>query len=263
MPLKMPRTAAFAVVLTVFAVTPALSQVTVDSLLERIISADNRDQYELTAEFQADLLLVFSGRRMRGHATGMLRESRRAGEPRRWKITVQRLDLPLLLRPFANTLRSLIEDRAESQSQSLETFNSHDFFIQDEGAGRYVLVGLRRDVVDEAIDRYGKPADRQDPETRRRIARWLFASTSMRDFVVRSGPPYALRLVVDEQGVVYENVLFYNWGQAVTKITYINVGSRPAWHDVESTFNSDVSGLGHIEGQLLLQIRNYTLTLLR
>jgi hypothetical protein len=261
MPLKMPRIAGFAVVLTVFAVSPALSQVTVESLLGRIISADNRDQYELTAEFQADLVLVASGRRTRGHAAGTLRESRRAGEPRRWKITVQRLDLPLLLRPFASTLRSLIEDRAESQSQSLETFNSHDFFMDEASSGRYVLIGLRRDIVNEAIDKYGKPADRQDPETRRRIARWLFTSSSMRDLVVRSGPPYALRLVVDEQGLVYENVLFYKWGQAVTKITYTNVGGRPAWHDVESTISSDISGLGHVDGLLLLQIRNYTLTL--
>jgi len=83
----------------------------------------------------------------------------------------------------------------------------------------------------------------------------------MRDLVVRSGPPYALRLVVDEHGLVYENVLFYNWGQAVTKITYTNVGGRPAWHDVESTISSDISGLGHVDGLLLLQIRNYTLTL--
>lgn len=259
----MRRVAALAIVFTMIIVAPAFTQVTVDSLLGRIVSADNRDQYDLTAEFQADLVLVANGRPMRGHATGTFRESRRAGEPRRWKITVQRLDLPLLLRPFAGTLRSLIEDRAESQSESVETFNSHDFFIQEDSGGRFVLIGLRRDVVNDAIDRYGKPADRQDPETRRRIARWLFASASKRDFVVRSGPPYAMRLVVDEQGVVYESALFYNWGQAVTKITYTNVGGRPAWHDVESTINSDVSGLGRIEGQLLLQIRNYTLTLLR
>jgi hypothetical protein len=253
----------FLVVSVIVPALPVLGQATVDSLLGRIISADNRDQYELTADFQADLILMVSGRRLRGHASGTLRESRRAGEPRRWKITVQKLDLPLLLQPFARTLRSLIEDRAESQSQSLETFNSHDFFIQEEHRGRYVLIGLRRDVVDEMIDKYGKPADRHDPEIRRRIARWLFTSRSMRDFTVRSGPPYALRLLVDEQGVVYETELFYNWGQALTKITYINVSGRPAWHDVQTTIDSEVSGLGHVEGQLTLQIRNYTLTLLR
>ncbi|MGH2425257.1 MAG: hypothetical protein ACRDF1_03085, partial [bacterium] len=104
----MPRVPVLVIVLAIFTVTPTFGQVTVESLLGRIISADNRDQYELTAEFQADLVLVASGRRTRGYAAGTLRESRRAGEPRRWKITVQRLDLPLLLRPFAATLRSLI-----------------------------------------------------------------------------------------------------------------------------------------------------------
>lgn len=263
MPSEMRSIIAVAVLLALILTSPVSSQVTVDSLLGRIISADAREQYELSAEFQADLILVVGGRRTVGHASGVLRESRRAGGPRRWRITVHRLDLPLLLRPFASTLRSLIEERAESQSESLESFDSHDFFIQEEIGGRYVLVGVRSDVVNDAIDRYGKAADRQHTETRRRIAQWLFTSPGMRNFLVRTGPPYAMRLVVDEQGVVYETVLFYNWGQAVTKITYTNVGGRPAWHDVQTTIDSEVAGLGHVEGQLMLQIRNYTLTIIR
>ncbi len=241
--------------------SPALGQVSVEMLIGRITSADSRDPYELSADFQATLVLVAGGSRTTGVAAGSFREFRHPSEPRRWKITVQRLDLPLLLRPFAGAVRRLIEERAESQSESIENFRSHDFFIQEERGGQYVLAGVRRDLVDEAIDRYGQASYKADPETRRRIARWLFTSPSMRGFVVRSGPPYAMRLVVDEQGLVYESGLFYNWGEAVTKITYTTIGGHPAWHDVQSTVASEVAGLGHVDGLLSLSIRNYTIVM--
>ena len=241
------------------AARPVFGQVTVETLLARIISADSRDEYELRADFHALIVLVAGGSRLAGEATGSFHESRRPGEPRRWRITVQRLDLPLLLRPFSRAIRTLIEERAESQSESLESFRSHDFFIQEERGGQFVLVGVRRDLVDEAIDRYGKPADTLDPETRRRIARWLFTAPTMKGFLVRSGPPYAVRLVVDEQGLVHENELFYNWGRTATTISYTTIGGRPMWHDVQSTVNGEVAGLGHVEGHVTLAIRNYAL----
>src|SRR3990170_6652026 len=191
---------------------PARSQPTVDTLLARLFGSEDKTPYELIADFNGTLTLVVRGAKTTAVAAGSFVESRGADGVRKRKVNITRLDLPILLRPFGNSVRRIIEEKVETQSESPETFHEHDIFILGEQHGRYVLVGVQRAIVDAAIDLYGKPEDKRDPEVRRRIARWLWTSPQ-RENIVRPGPPYALRTAVDEGGLIYELTLFYNGGE--------------------------------------------------
>ncbi len=235
----------------------------VDTLLARIFGTEDREPYELTANFTGSLDLVISGSRVVGTAVGTFREWRTAGQPRHWKVTIQQLDLPMLIRPFSEALRRAIEDKASAQLESLETLRSHDLFILDEQPdGRYVLAGIRHDLVDEAIDRYGHPQDKQDIGTRRQIARWLYTSPSMQDWIVRKGGPYALHVVADEHGLVHDLVLSYDWGQVNLTFAYVVVARQPIWREVTSAVTSEVHGFGQVNGQLTLTFSQHRLELL-
>ncbi|HEY6103121.1 MAG TPA: hypothetical protein VI007_07840, partial [bacterium] len=151
---------------------PGWSQPTVDTLLARIFGSEDKTPYELTADFNGTLTLVVRGSRTTAVAAGSFTEWRGADGIRRRKVDVKKLDLPVLLRPFAGSIRRTIEEKVETQSETPDTFYEHDIFILSQQQGRYVLVGVQRAIVDAAIDRYGKPQDKKDPEVRRRIARW-------------------------------------------------------------------------------------------
>ena len=254
-------TCAATIVLLVTALTggiaaPARSQPTVDALLARIFSSEDKTPYELTADFSGTLTLLIRGAKTTAVAAGSFVESRGADGVRRRKVTVTRLDLPLLLRPFAASVRRIIEEKVEAQSETPETFHEHDLFILSEQRGRYVLVGVQRAIVDAAIDRYGKAQDKRDPEVRRRIARWLWTSPQ-RENIVRPGPPYALRATVDEAGLVYELTLFYNWGDVGTRITYIEFNKQAVWRTVSADSNSEVAGFGRVDGVMVLTFSNH------
>lgn len=242
-------------VAAVWAQTP-----TVDQLLTRLFSTEGEDPYELTADFTGRLTFVVRGSRITAVAVGSFQESRRPGDIRRRKVIIERLDVPLLLRPFTGTLKRIIEEKVEAQSESQETFHAHDIFLAQElSARRYLLVGVHRDIVDEALNRYGKPQDKSDIAIRRRIAHWLFTSPTMREFLVRPGPPYAMRAVLDDEGHIYELTLLYDWGQVGTRIVYIEINSVPVWRNVVSDANSELSGLGRVEGELVLVFTNHCL----
>lgn len=232
-----------------------------DALLARILGDKEQDTYELTANFKASLTLIVRGSPFTAEAEGTYTEVRKAGEPRRRKVSVERLDLPLLLRPFSATLQRVIEKKLNLQPDRPETFHSHDFFlleVQDEE--RNVLGGVYRGIVDEALDLYGQPSDdRNDRVIRRSVARWLYSSPSMRTWIMRPGPPYAVRAVVDDDGLVYDLVLFYNWGQVGTKISYVFINGQPLWQQIITDTVSDLSGVGHMNGQLTLTFSNHCL----
>lgn len=250
------------ILLVVTAGIPARAQpMTVEMLLARIFSTDDREPYDLTANFTGTLALVVGGSRLVGMAVGTFHEWRAAAQPKHWKVMVQRLELPTLLHPFAGALRRAIEDKAAEQSESLETLRSHDLFILEERpGGRYLLAGIRRDLIDEAIDRYGQPQHKLDPATRRYIARWLYTSPSMREWIVRRGGPYALQTVADDQGLVHDLVLRYNWGQIDMTFAYVTVDGQALWREVSSQVASDVNGVGHVDGQLTLTFSQYRLS---
>ncbi len=235
---------------------PAWSQPTVDSLLARVFGSEDKTPYELTADFTGTLTLIVRGAKTTAVAAGSFLETRGADGVRRRKVNITKLDLPVLLRPFAANLRRIIEEKVETQSESPETFHAHDIFILSEKNGRYVLIGVQRDIVDTAIDKYGKPQDKKDTDTRRRIARWLWTGTR-RTSLARPGPPYALRTVVDEAGLIYELTLFYEWGDVGTRITYVEVNKQAVWRSVSADANSEVTGIGHVDGVMVLNFTNH------
>lgn len=238
--------------------SPARSQPTVDTLLARVFGSEDKTPYELTADFNGTLTLVVRGSKTTAVAAGSFTEWRGADGVRKRKVDIKKLDLPVLLRPFGGSIRRTIEEKVETQSETPETFHEHDIFILNEQQGRFILVGVQRAIVDAAIDRYGKPQDKKDPEVRRRIARWLWTSPQ-RENIVRPGAPYALRASVDEAGLIYELTLFYNWGEVGTRISYIEVNKQPVWRTVSADAVSDVSGVGRVNGVMLLNFTNHCL----
>ncbi len=236
---------------------------TIDSLLTRIFSTDDRTSYDLTAAFNGTLTLGLKEGRWVALAAGTFHEWRTAGQPRHWKINIDQLDLPTLLRPFSGALRRAIEEKAAMQSESLEALHSHELFILEElPGGRYVLAGIRSDLVDEAIDRYGHAADKTNPTTRRAIARWLFVAPTMREWIVRRGGAYAIQAVADEQGLVYSVTLFYNWGRLDMTFNYVTIAGRPIWREVGTGIISDIDGVGHVTGHLSLTFSQHKFALL-
>ncbi len=233
---------------------PARAQsLTIDTLLARIFSTDDQTPYDLTANFTGTLTVGIKDGRWVGVAAGSFHEWRPQGQQRRWRVSVERLDLPTLLRPFSGPLRRAIEERAAMQSESLEALRSHELFIfAEQPGGRYVLGGIRRDLVDEAIDRYGRAADKGDPATRRAIARWLYTAPTMRDWIVRRGGPYSLQAVADDTGLVHTVTLNYNWGRLDLTFAYVTVGGHVLWREVSSAVISEIEGIGHVTGYLTL-----------
>ncbi len=259
MPEHRARAAAVALVLALVAAGPGWAQIPlVDYLLARLFGSEDKTPYELTADFTGTLSVTAKGSRLVVEAEGSFLESRGLDGIRRRKVTIRKLSLPFLLRPFAPSLRRAIEEKIETQAENPETFYAHDIFLVAVLPDRrYVLAGVHRDIVDEAIDRYGKPQDKRDVTTRRKIAEWLYSAPTMRDFVARPGPPYALRATVDEDGLLYELILFYDWGEVGTRIGYVLVNGQPVWAQVVADTVSNLSGLGRVTGQLALNFTNH------
>jgi hypothetical protein len=242
---------------------PAYAQESVETLIAQIFGTKDAAAYELQAHVRGMFSLTAgSGGYVAGTAAGIFREWRTPGS-RRWRVTVQDIELPWLLRPFSGAVRASIEQRVDAQSEAFESFQNYDVFISEELAGgEYVLVGLRRDLVDEAITRFGRSVDRQDVDSRRTIARWLFTAPSMQSWIKRAGQPYALKVVADESGSVHELQVFYERSQVGMKFSYLTVDDQAAWKEVLSTFaNSNANGLGRLEGQLKLDFADYKVDL--
>jgi len=243
---------------------PARAQDSVEMLVTQIFGTKDAAAYDLQAHVRgAFSLTTGNGGFIAGTTAGNFREWRPPGGSRRWRVTVQELELPWLLRPFAGAVRNSIEQKVEAQSEAFQNFRNYDVFISEELAGgQHVLVGLRRDIVDEAITRFGRAADKQDVASRRAIAQWLFTAPSMRTWITRAGQPYVLKVVTEESGLVHELQVFYERSQVGMKVSYLTVGEQPAWKEVLSTFaNSDAKGLGRLEGQLKLGFADYKLDL--
>lgn len=245
--------------MTLLAATPGRAQtLTVDVLLARLFDINVTEPYELNADFSGILEVVVKRSRLVVSADGSFQEWRSTDGIRHRKVVVHELTLPVLLRPFASSIRNVIEDRIETQAENPETFYAHDIFVLSEQPGRrFALAGIHRAIVDDAIDRYGRAEDKLDVATRRKIAQWLYTAPTMKEFIARPGPPYALFAVVDDNGVLYELVLSYDWGQVSTRIGYIWIGGQPLWSEVQADTVSNLAGVGRVTGRLLLRFTNH------
>jgi len=115
------------------------------------------------------------------------------------------------------------------QSEDPRAFHGHDFFILSaQPDGRFVLIGIHQRIVTDAFERYGRTADRDDPATRRAVARWLYTSPTMRASLARPGPPYAFEAVVSDAGMLHSLTAFYHWGQVATGGQGVEAGQPAA-----------------------------------
>jgi hypothetical protein len=239
---------------------PAQGQaVSVDALLARMLTEANPQPYTMTADFTTTTVLQLPTGRVTVNAAGTFVESRTAaGEPRRRRVSIARLDIPLLLRPFSGFIRRLITDLIEAEQKPGDYLPQQDVFIVEERPpDRYLVGGVRADIVTEVMTRYGQAAAVRDPATRRAIARWLW-SPSQRAYIVRPGPgPYMITALVDEGGLIHQLGLLYDWGQVGNRISFLMVGGRPFWSEVVSDTSFDMGGMGRVDGRMVLQVQNH------
>lgn len=232
----------------------------VDMLLARVVNEPDQQPFTLTADFTARITMNVPTGTYPMTAGGSLVESRAApGEPRRRRVNVTSLQLPLLLRPFHNGVRDALKNLIESEPKAADLVQSLDLFVVDElPGGRYAVGGVRADIVTEVMTKYKQTALLRDVTARRAIAKWLHAP-SQRASIVRGGTPYMLTAIVDETGAVHDLTLFYEWGHIRSYGTFVTIGGRTFWKDVTSDISTLVAGLGRVDGRMSLNITNHCL----
>lgn len=241
---------------------PALAQgLSIDALVSRVLTDPNPQPYTMSADFTARMMFNITTGRIEVYAAGTLLESRSAaGEPRRRKATITKLDVPLLLRPFSASIRRTVTDLVEAEPRPAEFLPTQDMFIVEERAGgRSVVGGVRQDIVTDTMTRYGQSANLRDPASRRAIARWLWSPTQ-RASIVRGGQgPYMLSALADEGGLLHQISLFYEWGELSSRFAFVGVGVRQFWREVITDTSSEFIGLGRVDATIALQISNHCL----
>src|SRR3989304_2310168 len=236
----------------------AANHIPVETLLQRMFTDPAPTPYDATADFDGDVVITWRAGRSTARAAGSYREGRAPlGAPRRRQVTITRLDLPFVLRPFEGNLKSLIEQRIEGEEGALSLLDDYDVLTAgDIPNGRYVLGAVRKDIVTDVMQRYGRASDLKDVNVRRAIARWLYLPRQ-RELVTRPGGPFIATAVVDEQGTYYGLQLIYDWGPVGTELDWANVGGRPVWRGGERGAAMDVRGTGRGGGQKSLRFSNH------
>lgn len=235
-------------------------RITIDALLQRVYTEPNPEPFTMAADFKADFTLSLASGKFTVRTAGTIVESRAVhGEFKRRKATVTRIDMPLVLRPFAGAIRKSLTDLIEVEQRPGEILPAQDLFIAEERPdGRYLIGGVRKDIVTQSMRRYNQAANLDDNDARRAIARWLW-SPSQRASIVRPGGPYMLTALVDENGLVHQLTLAYEWGQVSNKITFVTIGGHAFWREVLSETSSEMAGMGRVDGNLVLQVANHCL----
>jgi hypothetical protein len=233
--------------------------VTVDALIARVVTEPNTHPYQMTADFTTRATFALNAGKWSVLAVGMMVETRPSGEPRRRKATVTRLDLPVVLRPFSGSIRQYVIDLIETERRLAEFVPLFDIFIQQElGGGRFVLGGVRQDIVTDVMTTYGQTGYLKDPAARRAIARWLYAP-SQRASIVRPGHAYVLTAQVDENGLVHQLTLHYDWGVLTNRFAFVTLGGRAFWREVAGDTSTELTGFGRVDGTMLIQFSNHCL----
>jgi hypothetical protein len=256
--------AAWAVLLTLALALPGHAQAPpVDELVRLALAPKPAESYRMAADFAVLLSIRYgAGGLLTATARGALEEWHATGGPLHRAVTIREIRVPLVLRPFAGLVRRVIKERIENQPDDLPDVHAHDFFLLGGAPGaRYVIGGVRRDIVAQAMARYLAPgsAPGDDTEARRAVARWLFTSPLMKPWVVRPGPPYALEAVVDGRGLLYALTLFYDWGAVHTQIAYAFIDGRPVWNQIRGDVASDLPALGRVTGRVAISLSNQRL----
>ncbi len=215
--------------------------------------------YELRARFTGTLRLIVRGVHYTIGTEGWMRQTAAPGEPRRTRVTVERVQVPFLLQPFSASLRAAIADLIETQTADPMLDNTHDLFITDTTPGRLTVGGVRQDLVNEAIARYMPQLDPRIPEMRIVVARWLYSSQRMQSWLRRPGPPYLITALVGSTGLLDTLTLTYDWGTVETHLAYAAVGARVVWRTIDLAVAGDLKGVGQLNGQLALAFSNYCL----
>ncbi len=234
------------------------SHVPVEVLLQRMFTDPSPAPYEAGALFEGDMVAMWRGGRLTVKAAGSYREWRATpGGLRRRHVTITRLDLPLVLRPFEANLKKLLAERVEQEEGTLALLDEYDVFIAEElPAGRFLLGAVRKDIVTDIIRRYGQASDLRDAGVRRAVARWLY-QPGQRALVTRPGGPFLITAEVDEEGTYYSLLLTYDWGPVGTEIDWVRVGGRLLWRQVKMDTSLELRGLGRIDGQMHLRFRDH------
>jgi len=248
-------------VLAVFlvAATPAgASHVPIEVLLSRLFTEPAPVPYELTASFSGGVLVTWRGPQLTAQATGNFREWRAVhGGPKRREVTITTLEVPVLLRPLTPALKDLIKDRLEREGADQSLPGEYDLFIVDELPGeRYILGGIRADIVTEIMRKYGRGLDLKDAAVRREVARWLY-QPRQREMILRSGSPYLVMLLIDENGTYYRVLLQYDWGPVESQFEWASVNGQLLVRELKADASSDVRGFGHVTARLNLRFSNH------
>jgi hypothetical protein len=254
---------AVVIVLTASGVAAA-DHLAVDDLLRRLVMEPKPQPYTMTADFTTRVTLNMpAGGKVVVLAAGTLLESRAAsGDPRRRKATVTKLDVPVVLRPFSKALQKAVADLVEvEQGEKLAAFipNYDIFLLEERNGSRFLLGGVRQEIVTEVIIKQNQAVYQKDTTFRRAIAKWLF-SPSKRPSIVRPGPgPYALSALVEDTGLVHQVTFYHDWGVLGSRLTFVVIDGRPFWREVISDTSSEVPNFGRIDGLMVLQVSNHCL----
>ncbi|HKX17705.1 MAG TPA: hypothetical protein VJT33_06815 [bacterium] len=259
--LKTGRSATWMMLFTLLLALPGWGQTpSADDLVRLALAPKPSELYTMRADYDLILTVRYgSGGLLTTTARGMLTEWHRPRQPLHRSITIREMRIPLLLRPFSGLVQRVIKERIETQPDDLPDVNGHDFFLLDDPSkDQYVIGGVRRDIVTETLATYRNPgaATSNDPETRRAVAKWLFSSPTMKSRVIRSGPPYAMKGVVDAQGLLRAFDLFYNWGILRTQIAYAFINGAPVWNRLHTDVASDLPTLGRVTGGVTISLSN-------
>ncbi len=246
------------VVLTLGLALPGRAQAPPVDELVRLALAP-KPAYTMTADFTVFLSIRYgnNGGLLTATAQGLLTEWHTTGEPLHRTITIHEIRLPFLLRPFTRLIERVIKERIETQPDDLPDFHAHDFFMLGGAAeSRYVIGGLRRDIVTQTMARYSASRFDDDTDTRRAIAKWLFTSPLMKSWIARPGPPYGLEAVVDARGLLYTLTILYDWGAVTTQIAYAFINGQPVWNCVRVDAAGEHPTLGRLTGQVTISLSN-------
>jgi hypothetical protein len=254
-------TVGWAILLTLLLALPGRGQTPqADDLVRLALAPKPSELYTMRADYDLTLTVRYgSAGLLTTTARGTLTEWHRPRQPLHRSITIREMHLPLMLRPFSGLVQRVIKERIETQPDDLPDVHGHDFFLLDNASkDQYIIGGVRRDIVTDALATYRNPGTvtSDEPETRRAVAKWLFSSPTMKSRVVRPGPPYAMEGVVDARGLLRAFNLFYNWGILHTQIAYAFINGAPVWNRLQSDVASDLPTLGRVTGEVTISLSN-------
>lgn len=213
--------------------------------------------YEMSGAFAAILSLNVRGVRLTALGEGKYDESRSVhGRPRLWKITLSKLDVPLLLRPFTRGVERVLQQEAEGGEESVvEALQQFDLFHEEGADGIVAIGGVRKDIVTQTLRRAGRQQDEQDVLIRRSIARWLHTDVRRRikEF---SGEGPALVSAIAQQRRLKELAMTYNWGEVRLTPQYAN-GSDQRWISASVDAHAEVPLWGDVDAQLTVKFHQH------